>query len=156
MSWLPTALMVVGTTMSAVSTYQQAKAASDAAKYNAELARQQAETIEKVGELEKEKLERRKRQILGQQRAAYAQAGVRVGSGSPLEVMADTAAQIELDIAAQEYNTRIGISRARTKAEIQEMYAKQYKRAGLLGAGSTLLTGYGQAFNVGYGKAKNE
>jgi len=145
MSWLPTALMVVGTTMSAVSTYQQAKAASDAAKYNAELARQQAETIEKVGELEKEKLER-----------SYAQAGVRVGSGSPLEVMADTAAQIELDIAAQEYNTRIGISRARTKAEIQEMYAKQYKRAGLLGAGSTLLTGYGQAFNVGYGKAKNE
>jgi hypothetical protein len=151
MSAFAVPLMVIGTTMMAVSQIQQAKAASDAAKYNAELARQQAGAERVRGKQEEKKLKRQKRLMLSKQRAAYAAAGVRIGTGSPLEVMADTAAQYELDIAASRYNTQIGISRALSEAEYQEKAASQYRKMGYFSAAGTLLTGYGRAANIGYG-----
>ena len=169
------ALIAIGTGMAlkAVSQIKEGQAASATAQFNARLAEMGAEservaaefeikTLEQAGKFEEAKLKREKLKTLGMQRVAYAKGGVRL-EGSPLEVMADTAAQYELDIAANRYNVQtgiattrygmeVGVSKYRSQAEQSRLMAKRYKTAGYLGAGSTLLTAAG-TMGLGYGAA---
>lgn len=134
-------LMMAGIGMQAASALMQAKAQSVAAKFNAELAQRQAEEMRARGELEKYRINRQKRRLLGRQRALYAKVGVRYDEGSPLEVLADTAAQFELDKAISDYNTQAGIGYYTTKAALNRYAARQARYSGLAKAGMTLLTG---------------
>ena len=152
MSALPMVLMIAGTAMSAIGTYQQSQTQAATAKYNAQVAAQQAEAVRRAGEFEAAKIAREKKQMLGRQKARYGKAGVLSFTGSPLEVMADTAAQYELDIAASRYNTQVGVSRYKYESTYQKGMAGRYATAGYIGAGSTLLTGAGEM--IGYGAKK--
>jgi hypothetical protein len=122
---------LMGTGMSAFGQYQQGQAQAAASEYNA------AATEEK-GKYEESQARDRLRRLLGTQRALYAKAGVDITSGSPLLVMADTAAQGEQEAL----NIRRGYQ---TEAGIDRFYGKQYKKAGMIGAGSTFLSGLGKA-----------
>ena len=119
--------------------YQQAQAQKQAAEYNARVAEMQAEAARRQGVLEQYKIKRAKRRMLGTQRALYAKAGLSL-EGTPLEVLADTAAQYDLDLATSKYNTQIGVGRALYEASYQRYAGKQAYRAGLMGMGKTLLT----------------
>jgi len=149
--------------MVAMGQISQARAESSAAEFNAQIAEMEARatarsgafeetTLTKQSEIEQAKIAREKRKTTSAQRAAYATAGVRLGVGSPLEVMADTATQYELDLATERYNlstglTRIrigtatGIGRAETSATASRLLAKQKKEAGYYQAAGTILTG---------------
>ena len=68
-------------------------------------------------------------------------------SGSPLDLMSDTIADQERDIAAMEYNTKIGVGRATSQAGYSDFLGKSYAKQGaiagnesLFKAGTTLLT----------------
>ena len=139
------AFMIAGTLVSTVGAMQEAGAKSSAAKYNAQVAEMQAKSIEASGKLEADKIKRQKGKMMGRQKALYAKAGVLSFLGSPLEVVADTAAQYELDIATSQYNVKVGAQRYRSEAQQSRQMAGQYKRAGYVGAGSTLLTGLGKS-----------
>jgi len=183
MSMLPAVLFVAGTGMTLVSQYQETQAQVAAARYNAAVARMQAEQyaragafaqeeyrrageyrekqLRETGRLEEYRLRRRKKALLGKQRALYAKAGVLI-EGSPLEVMADTASQFEFDIALSRYRTErdIALSRYETRkaialskyetetavrrygyeAKYKNWLAGQYKRMGYAKMGQTLLT----------------
>jgi len=164
-------LMAVGTAMDAISSIREGQTMSAAAKYNAQVAEMEAGAIQASGQFEQTALEkqsafertsiaREKAKTLSTQRAAYAKSGVRIDVGSPLEVMADTAAQYELDLAANRYNlalgkerikyeTSVGVARSKSEQAYQSLMAKEYKRAGYWKAGSTLLTGAGSAMALG-------
>ncbi len=122
---------MAGTALSAYGQYRQGQAQAAASEYNA------AATEEK-GKYEETQARDRLRHLLGTQRALYAKAGVDITSGSPLLVMADTASKGEQEAL----NIRRGYQ---TEAGIDRFYAKQYKRAGMIGGGSTFLTGLGTA-----------
>jgi len=167
MSALPVILLAAGTTMKAVGEIKEGQMMSSAELYNASIALSQAEaakvageferaTITQAGAVEQRQIERAKKQTISAQRARYGAAGVRL-EGSPIEVMADTATQFELDLAASRYNVQLGISQSRYEQEVARRYytseaayrrqiAKYQKRAGYLRAGSTILTAAG-----GYG-----
>jgi len=172
MAFLPILLTVAGTAMTMVGQYQQSQAQAQTAEHNAAVAKSQADQYRKVGifeqeqiaaagKLEEAKLRRQKRRMTGTQRAAYAASGVSL-EGSPLEVMADTASQFELDIAVNKYGTKrdIAISKYKTgvavrrygyEAGYQNYLSGEYKKAGYTEIGSTLLTS-GLSIKSKYGK----
>lgn len=144
----------------AYSMYAQAQAQRRMAEYNALIARQNAELATEqmiISQKEKEIAEARHRRktekILGAQKAAWAKAGVEL-AGTPLIVEAETLTEAELDALAIRYAGTVEQSQIlaqqagfRQEEVLQRMGARQYRTAGFLGAGTTLLTGLGQ---VGY------
>lgn len=156
-------LLAATTALETISAIREGQTTSAIQKYNARVAEAEAgaiktsaafesETLRKQNELEQAKIAREKTKTLSTQRAAYAKAGVRIEEGTPLEVMADTAAQYELDLAANRYNLGTGLETIRygaetqvaqkqAEAEYRRQLAKAAKTASYLKAGSTLLTG---------------
>ena len=136
-----TNFLLASTAMQAAGSIIEGRNQQISAKFNAELAQRQAEAYGKQAELEKYRIERRKRQLMGKQRALYAKAGVRL-EGSPLEVLADTEAQFELDKAIVEYNKRLNVGRYKAQASMYKKMGKQALMSGIIKAGTTLLTSF--------------
>lgn len=163
MAALPIILLAAATTVKAIGEVREGQTASSIEKYNVRVAEAQrgvvgtsavfeSETLAKQSEIEQTRIAREKGQAIGKQRALYAKAGVRLDEGSPLEVMADTASQFELDLAANRYNLATGLETIRYESQTQQaqlaaeaqyrrQLAKSRKTASYLQAGSTLLTG---------------
>ncbi len=148
MSFILAPLMAIGAGLEVAGQYQQAKARKSQAEYNAEAARRQAEAVSAQGRLEQYKLERQKRLAGGAQRALYAKAGVNLYSGSPLEVLADTAAQYDIDLATSKYNTAVGVSNYGYESAYNRYAGRQAMKAGYLQMGSALLTSGANIFNA--------
>ncbi len=126
------------------------------AEYNAAVSRANAEAIRTSADLDIVRQRAAQKTFRGAQAAKYAGAGVKL-EGSPLDVLIDTAAQFELDILITDFNAKTAISQqefaaqqslragrsavllAGMQAAQQRTKAKYYKRAGWIGAGSTLF-----------------
>ena len=141
-----TAVSVGGGLMAANAQAQQGRQMQQAENYNAAVARQTAEATRVAGQFEVDKQRRENARFLGTQRARMAASGVTF-SGSPLDVMSDTIADQEMDIAALRYNTEIGAGRAMSQAGYSDFLGKSYAKQGaiagnesLFKAGTTLLT----------------
>ncbi len=139
MSALPLVMMVAGTGLAAYGQLRQAQTASATAKYNARVAEMNADAMRKAGAFEEARLKRGKKRTEGAQAAAFAASGVRL-EGTPIEVMADTATEYEMDIAASRYNTAIGVQRNISESKYQKQLSKRYRTGGYLDMGGTLLT----------------
>lgn len=131
---------------------------------NQQIAEQNAQATEASGAYA-EKIQREKNQrLLASQKVGYAKGGV-IMEGTPLDVMAGTASDMEQDIIAQRYNTDIAAWRLRSQGAGYGSQAAEFGRqagvsmdmssgpvtAGYIGAGSTLLTGAGRAAQSYYG-----
>ena len=158
-------VMAAGMVLQGVGQIRQGQTAGAAAEYNAKVAEAQAKaitesaefeakTLEQQGEVEKAQLVREKAKVLATQRAGFAKAGVRIGEGSPLEVMADTAAQFELDLATSRYNIQtgqetlrygrdVGVARSKSEAAFQRLLAPRYRTSGYISGAGSILTGVG-------------
>lgn len=135
---LPLFALSIG--MQAVGTVLQTRAQMQAAAFNAALARQQAEQEEGAKEIELYRLERQRRRMLGEQRALYAKAGIQI-EGTPLEVLADTEAQFELEKRLIGYERQIKKQRALAEERFLRRQRRQIGITGALGVGATLLGG---------------
>lgn len=186
---------IISAAFSAFSAIQQGRAQKQAAEYNAaiaenqaqwdrynaqrqaDIARQQAEYAEQNAALaraEAEKNARKKeeegRRLLAAQKTRYGKAGVLL-EGTPLDVMAQTALEVDsdrLDLLHQgeieawnwshkawQYRTSAdsalieGSAQAsadRSRAALNRLKGAQAGRAGWMKAGSTILTGAAKAF----------
>ena len=122
--------------LTAVGTYASAKAQAQAGADEQAGYDLQANAIERKGAQDEKNSRSRLRRLLASQRALYAKAGVDISSGSPLTVMADTAAEGEKEAL----NIRFG---AKEEAGFRRFYGKQANAAGRRAAGASLLTGLG-------------
>lgn len=151
-------LAAIGTGMQAYGTYQEGKAESEANKYNAEIMRQKAKDAAEAGEKEKQKAALQNKQLLGRQMAQLAANGVELTSDSPLEIFQQTAEWGERDRQEISDNTAREVWGYNTQASLYDAASKNAKRAGKIGAFSTLLGGSANLlFNGGdiFGKNKN-
>lgn len=128
----------------------------EASRYNAAVARQQAQAIQQAATYEEQKQREKGQRLLGTQQALYGKAGVTM-EGTPLEVMSQTAADIEKEILGTRYNFDVQRWRALSEADQYEYMAgrqdylsKMAKKsagyastAGWLKGGTSLLTGLG-------------
>jgi hypothetical protein len=122
---------LAGGALSAYGQYRQGEAQNEANEYNANM------SLAKADQEERESREKLKK-LMGTQRVLYAKAGVDLSSGSPLMVLANTAAEGE----EEALNIR---ARGQNEANMYRWYGKQAKKGANISAGSTFLTSLGQA-----------
>ena len=148
-----------GSVMAGQAQAQQGREMAAQETLNANIGKQNAEAIKQSGQFDIDRQKRNQALLIGRQRALVAASGVRF-SGSPLDLMSDTIAETELDMAVTRYNTDIASRRALSGAGYSDFLSSSYKQQGqvaqsesLWKAGSTLLTSganiankYGGAF----------
>ena len=122
-------------TAAAIGTAVKAGAQITAAQAQAKELQRQAGITAKAGEFEVKRLREAEERLTARQRVAAAKSGVR-RTGSVLEVMRQTAQDVEEEALNIQFGTRAG-----EQARLFE--AKQVSRAGTVGAATTLLTGFG-------------
>lgn len=130
----------IGTVGRARGQIVAGKAEAQAQRYNAAIATQEAKIVEDKKILETKRLMRRKKDILSTQRALFSKSGVLL-EGSPLEVIRDTEAEIELDNLVNKYNRNVEKSRFLSEAKIREREAGIAEREGRRRGRRTILTG---------------
>lgn len=163
------AISIIGTAVGAMASIQSARDQRHAAEYqrrmaeyNARLAEQRAaaeqahayrETTEGI-ERQRE-ARRRGEQMISVQRSLLAKGGVDIDVGSPLALLADTAAETELDARRAEYESRLRVQAIQQRAADHRAEAglftmeagaaaqrgRQARRAGYWQAGTSLLAG---------------
>lgn len=140
-----TGLALGGTAVSAVSQIAQGNNQANVMEANAKVAEQQAAAEQESAKQETLKLSRQSRQTIGTQAAMYGASGIDISSGSPLDVMARTAANYESDIQTVGYAGDTRAAADQYQADIYRYGAKAQRLGGYLGAGATLLNGVGKS-----------
>lgn len=142
--YIAAAAAVASAGVSAYSAREQGKTAAAVAEYNAKVTENNAlrEEMESRESARRQRIENRR--ALGRQRTAVAHAGV-VEAGTPLEVMADTAAKLELSVLDQRYGSQARGESLTTMAAIERYSGGRAKMAGNIGAGASLLQGISSA-----------
>lgn len=139
MKLAPEVLKGIGTGLNVSGQYTESKAQQEALLYNAQVARQQALITGTSAAYNTQRLKKRARILLATQTARYAKSGVRFDRGTPVDVMANSAAEYEMDILAEEYNAKVEMMRLENQAQLDEIKARSVKSAGNTGIASTLL-----------------
>lgn len=142
----------IGTGMSAYGQYQSGQAQKGAYKYSAQVSEAEA-GVARAGAAREEEVHREKlHRLMGTQKALFGAAGVSI-EGTPLSILEETAFQGEREAEYIRYGGEVSATEKLNEAKLQRYYGKQASKAGKIGAGSTFLTGLGQA-GLGYAGMK--
>ena len=135
----------------------QAKSQAALDEYNAQLAEREAVEARDVAAFEERRFRKGGERLKARQRAAFAKAGVTF-EGSPLEVMEQTAIELETDALMIRRSGQLGAGRLTAEAGLQRfagrsalLRGKAKRRAGTI---SALATGLGGAAQLGFQSAK--
>lgn len=130
-----------GTALAAVGSIRQGQAAAGAANYNAQLAEQNAQVAAAQGEAAAEAQRRDSQRNIGKALALYGASGVQTDTGSPSDVLADSARNASLDNLTIKYNAKLRAMGLEAQAGLDRANASNSESAGYLNATSTLLSG---------------
>lgn len=139
-------LMIGGSIMSAYGQYQQGQAASAEAKYNAQLQEREAQAIEQRTRLEQMREAEGAARRRGTMLAGLGASGAVTTAGAPLALLIEQARQDETEQLMIGYQGREQAAASRAGAAMSRMKAKNARTAGTIGAGATLLHGFGTAY----------
>ena len=146
------AAMIVSAAVSGAGFIVQGKAAKQAADYNSALALNQAAAARQKATFDRQQYETQARKILGAQYASFLGPGGVRREGTPLELAADTAANIELDAQTIIYAGELEARGLESQSVLNRIEGRAAQRAAKFqAAGTTLLTA-GQA-GVSYSRA---
>lgn len=135
------ALTVAATGLQAFGSIQQGNYQAAVARNNQIIANRAADDATERG-IEAERQQRMKtQQVLGRQKAAMAANGLDISSGSPVDILSDTARFGEYDALTIRSNAEREAYGYRTQAAQYGAEAKMAKRSGYLNAAGSLLTG---------------
>lgn len=150
---LVTALTVGSTIFSAIGSIQQGNAQAKSDAYNASVARQNAKIAEDQGKADLARQQTDAYRKLGAIKAGYGASGI-TQAGSPMDVLADSFTESQLDANTIIYNSKIKAAGYTNTANLDDASAKNARAAGRTNAASSLLLGgtkaYGAADKAGY------
>ncbi len=146
-----TIVAAVTAVVGAISTIQQGRAQAASARYNAAIADRNAVIARQQAAEEARRIRDAGARALGQQRTAFAAAGV-TAEGTPLEVLGDTAASVELDALTARYSGEVEATDYMARANLLRSQARSAERSAMFGAGTSLLTSAGR---IGHGAYKS-
>lgn len=163
--FLGTTALVGGLGLGALGMMQQGQAAAAQARgqqavaeYNAKVQEQHARAIELQTQYKQNRLAEQASRQESSLLAAAGASGTVPSVGSPLMIQAKQAAQSELDNLMTGYTGNIAASQARSQGTIDSLQAgiygqqaRNYGTAGMIGAGTSLLTGFGDYAAKKYG-----
>ncbi len=133
-------LLAASTALSTIGALRDAGAQANAAKANARVAEQQAQLQRDVGQFNVARERRLQRRALAQQVANAGSQGTAL-TGQPIDLLADSAKQAELDLQALRFDSEIKAQASDTEARFRRFEARQARNAGFFKAGTALLTG---------------
>lgn len=113
----------------------------NAANYNANILNQQAAQVANNASAEEAKLRREQRQEIGRQIATAAGSGA---SGSIVDVIRQNIENQEMDALTLRYRGAIEGASLKAQAKMTKYEGKQALYGGIAGAGSKLLTSFGE------------
>jgi hypothetical protein len=153
------AVSAVGAIQQGAAAAAQGRAQQQAQQVNAAIKEQNSVAVRQQAGAREEQQRRIARQVLGQQRAALAQAGIGVGFGSALDIEEQSAIRAEYDALAIRYEGEMQATGLLASAQ-QDLYQGQIARAAgknaqtasYISAGASLLSGaasYGYMTRVG-------
>lgn len=156
---------ILGAGMTAYGQMEQGKAAAAQSRYQAAVQRnnqiineRQADDAVQRGRIAEQQQRLQTAQVASRQRASLAANGLDLNSGSAVDILSDTAMLGELDALTVRSNAereawgyRVQGSNAAASAGLLDAQASSAKRAGMMGAGASLLTGAGSVANKWYG-----
>lgn len=119
----------------------------DASLFNASLYEDQANLIRQSAAQDVSSARRYKKAFLATQKTNYAFRGVKM-TGSPLHVMSDTAANLELDIQTTEFNALSKAAYAESQAARERIKARNARLAGKTSTGITLINTAADFINI--------
>lgn len=137
------AIGAVGAVMGVMGAIQSGEAQKKAADYNAQVAENDAIAKQQAAAFEEERQRERARRELAFARAQAGGSGTTM-SGSPLDIMARSAENAELEALAIRYSGQLGANASRSQAAADRMQGKIAQQAGYMQAGTTLLTAAGK------------
>jgi hypothetical protein len=128
--------------MSFIGTLMGGEASAMSSEYNASIARQNAAIAQQQGQAAMEAQQRTYRRAVGAGLAAYGASGVQSDSGSPLDVLADSARMAELDRLTIGYNAKLKAIGLEQNAVMDTMSAKTARTASYFQAADQAANAY--------------
>lgn len=154
---LATTLWAAGTAATIGGQLYAAEQAAQAQEYNAQIAEQQAEVERQHANIEAARQRRDTQKLLSTQRARYGASGVAF-TGSPLEVLSETAEDAEYDALLTEWVGRMRGGYYDAEAGMRRRSARSERIGSYIGAGTTFLSSVGNlalAGGIGSGTTKS-
>jgi hypothetical protein len=144
MGW-PLALMGAGIALNVIGNYRANMEKADAEAANAAFYREQAAFAKETGERAERISERQYQRLYGEQVGAFASAGVDIGSGSALDVLAESRViQMEERAAIRkEASMNVRLAMLRSDAAMSASASYSDSTNNLLQAGGSILSGAG-------------
>lgn len=139
-----------GAAVSAVGSIRAGNDQAAASKYNALVEDQNAVAARQQAGAAAEQKDNEVTRRLADARAAFAASGVDPNSGTPLDVMADSASQGELSKRLLLYQGDLTARGLGSQANLDRITGKNAQTAGYISAAGTLLTGAGKAAGSSY------
>lgn len=136
----PTLFMAGAGGVTAASQISAGNYADDISKRNQVALNQQAESVIEAGKVEEGRSRIQTADIKGKQKTGFAASGVDVGSGSPVDILSDTAAFGELDALTIRQGAEADAESLRSRGVSERLQGKLAKRQGYGNAAGTLLT----------------
>lgn len=149
------ALSAIGTVVGAAGSIASGISASNVDNYNAEVAQNNANAERQRAAYEADITRGRVRQVIGAQRAAGADSGLDIRSGTPIAVLGDSAKAGELDVLARLYQGNAAAVAYENDARRFKAEGKAAKMGGFINAGTSLLSGFGNMAAKNYAKKYN-
>lgn len=146
-------IIAASAAVSAISAIRQGQAAKAAAAYNAQIGEQNAAVARQEAADAARQADREKYLRLGAIRAAQGHAGGAGDEGSVLDVLADVAAQSELDRQNIIYRGELKARGYANTAALDTFSGQNAQSASYLKAGTELLSGGANAYTA-YSKLK--
>ena len=137
---------IIAALVSAGSAIYSAQQQRKTAQYRAKLAEEAGEEVKAGTELEVSRHRARTKRLQARQRASYAKSGVKM-EGSPLEVLADTQAEADLDEMIIKHGGYVSERGYKRSAMWERRAGKSAQTAGYIRAGSSLLSGAYSAYS---------
>ncbi len=146
MAWVAVGIAAIGTSVSAYGQYEQGQTAKKAGAANANAQRISAISAENAGaqQAADKKMEARKVAAAGV--AAAGAGGIDPNTGTPLTLTAQTEQFGELDSLRIINNAQRSAWGYQTQAGIDEFQGSKGATAGMIGAGSSVLSGASSAY----------
>lgn len=142
---------IAGAGVAVYGQQQAAKSQSALMNYNARLREQEAADAQRDARIRANQQREANRRFIGAQRARGGTSGVMQDTGSPLEVLADNAQNLEMAALDTERTGNIQAGQLRQQAVFDRFGAKSVRRGANYASAGTILGGISQAAgNYGY------
>lgn len=141
---LPAVVGILGSVVSGIGGLMGVKAQQQQLNAQSEMERRQAGIEQTVGSYKAQRQQDNVARALGAQRAGFAANGLDISSGSPLDVIEESATEGALDVAAIRWNSKLASDNLRFKSENSKAQAKVVGASAPFAFLSPVLSGVAQ------------